>query len=119
MQGSPDPARLVVEMSGSHRFILDYLTEEVLARQPPAVQEFLLKTSILDRFTSELCDAVTGRADSAALIDYLIAANLFLVPQDHTGTWYRYHRLFAELLQTQLRRRYPSLIARLHQHASH
>lgn len=119
LHGAPDPARLVAELSGSHRFILSYLTEEVLARQPPAVQEFLVQTSVLDRFTSELCNAVTGRTDSAALIDYLIAANLFLVPQDHTGTWYRYHRLFAELLQTQLRRRYPTLIALLHQRASH
>ncbi|MDW8404214.1 LuxR C-terminal-related transcriptional regulator [Chloroflexus sp.] len=119
LQGAPDPARLVAELSGSHCFILSYLTEEVLARQPPDVQEFLLQTSILDRFTSELCDTITGRTNSAALIDYLVAANLFLVPQDDTGMWYRYHRLFAELLQTQLRRRHPTLVATLHRRASH
>lgn len=118
MQGRPDPAAFVETLSGSHRFILGYLTEEVLARQPADVQEFLLQTSILAQLSGDLCDAVTGRSDSASLLERLLAANLFLIPQDDEGRWYRYHRLFAELLQGQLRRGSPERMAELHRRAS-
>jgi len=131
LQGRADPGAFVATLSGSHRFILSYLTEEVLARQPAAVQEFLLQTSILDRLCVELCDAVRGIskstnqripdlpfAHSQAILAYLDQANLFLVPLDDEGRWYRYHRLFAELLQVQLRRRDPGGVAELHLRAS-
>lgn len=118
MQGRSDPAAFVATLNGSHRFILSYLTEEVLARQPASVQEFLLQTSILEQLSADLCDAVTGRSDSAVQMERLLAANLFLIPQDDEGRWHRYHRLFADLLQGQLRRRGPDQMAELHRRAS-
>ncbi|MCS6827950.1 MAG: hypothetical protein NZ553_15160, partial [Caldilinea sp.] len=117
LQGRSDPSTFVETFSGSHRFVLSYLTEEVLARQPDDVQEFLLQTSILDRLTGDLCDAVTGRRDSAALLERLFAANLFLIPEDDEARWYRYHRLFAQLLQSRLRRHSPEQMAELHRRA--
>ncbi len=117
LQGRSDPSTFVQTLSGSHRFILSYLTEEVLARQPGDVQEFLLQTSILDRLTGDLCDAVTGRRNSAALLERLFTANLFLISEDDEARWYRYHRLFAGLLQSQLRRRSPEQMAELHRRA--
>ena len=119
LQGRADPAAFVETLSGSHRFILGYLTEEVLARQPAAVQQFLLDTSILARLNGDLCDAVTGLTGSATLLERLLAANLFLVPLDDEGRWYRYHHLFAELLQGQLRRGDRERAAELHRRASH
>ena len=77
MRGRVDPSEFITRLSGSHRYILSYLTEEVLSRQPEYIQTFLLQTSVLDRLNGELCDAVTGRADSAALLEQLLAANLF------------------------------------------
>ena len=118
LQGRDDPAVFVERLSGSHRFILSYLTEEVLARQPADVQAFLLQTSILERLCGELCDAVTGRSGSADLLEGLVAANLFIVPLDDEGRWYRYHHLFDELLQAQLRRRGVEPVAELHRRAS-
>ena len=133
MQGRTDPAAFVAALSGSHRFILGYLTEEVLARQPAEIQEFLLQTSILGQFSAELCDAVMtdGRPatgdertsssairPSSAVLAHLERANVFLIPLDDEGRWYRYHHLFAELLQAQLRRRSPGLVAELHRRAS-
>ena len=100
LQGRANPAAFVATLSGSHRFILGYLTEEVLARQPAAVQQFLLDTSILARLSGDLCDAVTGLTGSATLLERLLAASLFIVPLDDEGRWYRYHHLFAELLQS-------------------
>ena len=94
-----DPSAFIARLGGSHRYILGYLTEEVLNRQPEDVRQFLLETAILDRLSGPLCDAVTGREDSAALLDELYKANLFLVPLDDEGRWYRYHQLFAELLR--------------------
>ncbi len=118
MQGRGDPSAFVADLSGSHRFILSYLAEEVLARQPAEVQEFLLHTSILAQLSGDLCDALTGRADSALLLERLLGANLFLVPLDDAGRWYRYHHLFAELLQEQLRRSGPQRAVELHRRAS-
>jgi LuxR family maltose regulon positive regulatory protein len=103
MRGLSDLHAFVQSFSGSNRFILDYLLDEVLNRQPEAIQHFLLKTSILERLSGPLCDAVSGQTNSAQLLQALEAANLFIVPLDQTRTWYRYHRLFAELLQFRLR----------------
>ncbi len=99
LRGRSDPSGFIANLSGSHRFILSYLTEEVLNRQPDDIQHFLLQTSILDRLNGDLCNAVTGRTDSHALLQQLFNANLFLIPLDDEGQWYRYHQLFADLLR--------------------
>lgn len=93
------PSRFIATLSGSHRFILHYLTEQVLDRQPAEIRDFLLQTSILEKLNGDLCDAVTGRADSRVLLERLFNANLFLIPLDDEGQWYRYHHLFADLLR--------------------
>lgn len=104
LQSLPDGQEGFIEaFTGSHRFVLDYLMEEVLSNQPAAVREFLVTTSFLQRLCAALGDAVTGRAgESQAMLDYLEKHNLFLIPLDHTRTWFRYHHLFAELLQARL-----------------
>ncbi|HEX9132973.1 MAG TPA: AAA family ATPase, partial [Ktedonobacteraceae bacterium] len=104
LRGRSDVRQFLGEFAGSHRHIVDYLTEEVLARQPAAVQSFLLHTSLLDRFTSPLCDAMTGRNNGEKMLSYLERANLFLVPLDERRQWYRYHHLFAEVLRARLQR---------------
>jgi len=109
-----DPSNFIASLSGSHRHILSYLTEEVLNRQPEEIQHFLLQTSILDRLNGDLCNTVTGRSDSHALLERLFNANLFLIPLDDEGQWYRYHHLFADLL----RARQEENGAELHQRAS-
>ena len=103
--------------TGSHRYVLDYLIEEVFKQQPADVQDFLLKTSILDRFTAPLCDAVAARDDSRELLLALEQANLFIVPLDESRQWYRYHRLFADLLRHRLEIESPDGIAHLHRRA--
>jgi LuxR family maltose regulon positive regulatory protein len=118
LQGRENPGAFVQTLSGSHRFILDYLTEEAIKTQPPDVQDFLLVTSILPRLSGDLCNAVTGRTDSAVLLERLLAANLFIIPLDDEGCWYRYHHLFAELLQHQLRREQAGKLPELHRRAS-
>jgi LuxR family maltose regulon positive regulatory protein len=126
MQGRRDLSRYLQELTGSHRFILDYLTEEVLDQQPAAIQRFLLQTSVLDRLTAPLCDAVMGRgtggieraADSQETLESLDRANLFVVPLDDRREWYRYHRLFADLLRRRLHRSRPDLVPILHSRAS-
>ena len=95
----------MARFAGDDRHVVDYLTEEVLAGQPADVIEFLLDTCILDRLCASLCDAVTGRHDAAAMLRRIEASNLFLVPLDHRREWYRYHHLFADLLQLELRGR--------------
>ncbi len=92
----------VAAFGGSHRHVIDYLAEEVLAQQPGDVRQFLRQTAILDRLSGPLCDAVTGRDDSQVLLQQLEEANLFLVPLDDQREWYRYHRLFADFLSTDL-----------------
>lgn len=94
-----DPSAFIDALSGSHRFILGYLTEQVLSQQPRETQRFLLQTSILDALRGDLCDAVTQRSDSRALLEGLCSANLFLAPLDDERQWYRYHPLFADLLR--------------------
>jgi LuxR family maltose regulon positive regulatory protein len=95
-------AEFVELFSGSHRHVIDYLAEEVLAQQSDEIRDFLCQTSILDRLTAPLCDAVTGRSDSKEVLKQLDGANLFLVPLDDQRDWYRYHRLFADFLRTEL-----------------
>jgi LuxR family maltose regulon positive regulatory protein len=117
MQGR-DPGEFVRAFSGSHRFILDYLVEEVLDRQPADVQAFLLRTSILERLTAGLCDAVTDRADGQNTLIHLDQANLFLIPLDDERRWYRYHHLFGDLLHSRLKRILPDEVPVLHRRAS-
>ena len=101
LQGRPDVAGFIASFTGSHHFVLDYLLEEVLQRQPDSVQAFLLRTSILDRLCGPLCDAVLldASASGQETLEYLDRANLFIVPLDTERRWYRYHHLFADLLR--------------------
>jgi LuxR family maltose regulon positive regulatory protein len=104
--------------SGSHRHILDYLLEEVLQVQPESIQRFLLQTSILERMTASLCDAVCSDKRAARVLKDLERSNLFIVPLDDQGRWYRYHALFADLLRKRLFQQHPDLVPILHQRAS-
>jgi LuxR family maltose regulon positive regulatory protein len=117
-RGRSDVSRFIKAFTGSHRFILDYLTEEVLDQQSPTVLEFLLNTSILERMTAPLCDAVLGTGDSERMLAHLEQANLFLVPLDDERQWYRYHQLFADLLGSRLQQTQPDQIPALHRRAS-
>jgi LuxR family maltose regulon positive regulatory protein len=103
LQGRGDAAEFIRAFSGSHRHVLSYLVEEVLNHHPADTLEFLLQTSILERMSAGLCDAMTGRHDSQQLLEQLEHANLFLIPLDHDRTWYRYHHLFGEVLRNRLR----------------
>jgi LuxR family maltose regulon positive regulatory protein len=98
-----DPGAFVEAFTGTHRYVLDYLSEEVLERQPERVRTFLLQTSFLQRLTAPLCDAVRGYADSQEILEELERANLFLIPLDEHRRWYRFHHLFTDLLQARLR----------------
>jgi len=119
MQGRKDAPGFIAAFTGSHRYVLDYLIEEVFQQQPADVQDFLLKTSILNRFTAPLCDAVTERDNSREVLLALEQANLFIVPLDESRQWYRYHRLFGELLRQQLRTvEMQDLVPVLHKRAS-
>jgi LuxR family maltose regulon positive regulatory protein len=118
LQGRDDAPTFIQAFRGSHRFILDYLVEEVLDRQPGDVQDFLHQTAVLDRLTAPLCDSLTGRADSQAVLTRLERANLFLVPLDDERLWYRYHHLFADLLRSRLERTQTGQVAALHRRAS-
>jgi LuxR family maltose regulon positive regulatory protein len=118
LRGRSDPAKFVASFSGSHRYVLDYLTEEVLARQPDHLVRFLLETSVLERLCGPLCQAVTGRADSQALLEQAERANLFLLPLDEVRGWWRYHQLFADLLRARLAQTQPERVAGLHQAAA-
>ncbi|MFP4440422.1 MAG: LuxR C-terminal-related transcriptional regulator [Chloroflexaceae bacterium] len=104
LQNQPDLQRFITTFRGSHRYVLDYLAEEVLRRQGEEVRAFLTQTSILDRFNADACSALTGRADAQAVIAHLERVNLFVVPLDDERIWYRYHHLFADYLRTLLTR---------------
>jgi LuxR family transcriptional regulator, maltose regulon positive regulatory protein len=118
LQGRPDPAAFVATFSGGHRHVLDYLSEEVLDRQPEPLVRFLLETSILERLSGPLCDAVTGRSDGQQLLERVERANLFLVPLDEVRGWWRYHQLFADLLRARLQRERPDRAPELHRAAA-
>jgi LuxR family maltose regulon positive regulatory protein len=118
LRGHPSPHVFVRQFTGDNRFIVDFLAEEVLGRQPREVQRFLARTAILGRFCAPLCDAVTGSASAADLIEVLERENLFIAALDDTRQWYRYHHLFAEVLRGQLARTEPDLVPELHRRAS-
>jgi LuxR family maltose regulon positive regulatory protein len=118
LQGRTDVAAFVAGFSGSHRYVLDYLAEEVLARQPEEIVRFLLETSVLERLCGPLCEAVTGRADSQELLELVERANLFLLPLDEVRGWWRYHHLFADLLRVRLAREQPARLPELHRAAA-
>ncbi|MCP4537378.1 MAG: hypothetical protein GY832_09540 [Chloroflexi bacterium] len=111
-------AHFIHSFGGSHRYIIDYLIDQVLDQQTTEIQEFLLQTSILDRMTASLCNIVTSREDSQAILERLEAANLFLIPLDGERRWYRYHHLFADLLRQRLRQQQPDDVAKYHIRAS-
>jgi LuxR family maltose regulon positive regulatory protein len=118
LRGQADPAGFVAAFSGSHRYVLDYLADEVLDGQTGAVRAFLLETSVLERLSGGLCDAVTGRGGSQALLEDIERAGLFLVPLDEVRGWWRYHQLFADLLRARLAREQPARVPELHRAAA-
>jgi LuxR family transcriptional regulator, maltose regulon positive regulatory protein len=120
LQGHADTSRRIQSFTGSHRFVLDYLVEEVLRQQPENIQKFLLYTSALDRLCGSLCDAVllSDSASGQETLNYLEHANLLIIPLDNHRQWYRYHHLFADVLQARLMEQQPNQIAVLHQRAS-
>lgn len=140
MQGADDISGFVAVFKGSNRFVLDYLTDEVLNKQPTEIQNFLLPTSILDQLSGPLCDAVMGAVDrelgtgdrvtgigglpkmdrpGQEMLEYLEQANLFIQPLDNERNWYRYHRMFGELLQDRLRKTMPDMMPKFHLRAAH
>ena len=127
LQGHTDKAAFIRDFTGSHRYIFDYLTEEVLTTQTAEIRNFLLQTAVLDRFCAPLCDALLATSSqndppqsttSQPILEQLEAANLFLMPLDDERRWYRYHQLFADLLRQQLRREQPELEKEMHRRAS-
>jgi LuxR family maltose regulon positive regulatory protein len=118
LQHQSDRAGFIDTFSGSHQYILEYLTEEVLNTLSDARRAFLLRTSILDSFCSPLCEAVTSAPDSSQIIADLLTDNLFIIPLDRRGEWFRYHHLFTQLLQALLHRDFPAEIPNLHLHAA-
>ena len=111
-------AGFISAFTGSNRFVIDYLADEVLARQPPQVRDFLLRTAILDRLHGPLCDAVTGGTDGTRTLADLERGNLFVVPLDTERSWYRYHHLFADVLHARLLAEHPEQVPDLHKRAS-
>jgi LuxR family maltose regulon positive regulatory protein len=119
LQGHKAPSQFIAELTGDDRYIIDYLVDEVLSQRPSGTQDFLLKTSILERMNPGLCDAITGETDGKQLLNALEQANLFILPLDNRRYWYRYHRLFADMLRQRLEENYSkSEISTLHQRAS-
>jgi LuxR family maltose regulon positive regulatory protein len=118
LKGRDDHHRFVELFAGDDQHIVDYLGFEVLDRQPPALREFLLRTSVLDRLSGPLCVAVTGVAEAAHILRELERENAFVVALDSKREWYRYHHLFAELLRAELARTSPALVGELHQRAA-
>ncbi len=117
LRGRSDPSKLIAAFAGDDRYLVDYLTGELLARQRPELRSFLLQTSILNRLCASLCDAVTGGSESAALLAELEHSNLLLIPLDTKREWYRYHHLFAELLRHELAESEPEAGVELHRRA--
>lgn len=118
MRGRDDLAGFIRAFAGDDRYIVDYLVEEVLKRQPADVRQFLLQSSVLERMSGSLCDAVTDRNDSTSVLDALERSNLFVVPLDDKRQWYRYHQLFADVLRTHAMEEAPDQIMGRHRRAS-
>ncbi len=118
MQGREDISGFIKSFAGDNRYIADYLVEEVLQRQPERVRNFLLQTSILDRLSGPLCDAVTGQQDGKKMLETMERNNLFVISLDDKRKWYRYHHLFAEVLHERLKEEQPRQILTLHEKAS-
>src|SRR6266516_3277121 len=118
LRGHPSPGTFIRQFSGDSRYVADLLIEEVLSRQPAHIRHFLARTSILGEFSAPLCDAVLDSADAAEIIGTLERESLFVVPVGEDRGWYRYHRLFAQLLRSQLARAEPGIIPALHRRAS-
>jgi LuxR family transcriptional regulator, maltose regulon positive regulatory protein len=118
IQGRADVTDFIASFAGDDRYIVDYLAEEVLQRQPERVRTFLLQTSILDRLCAPLCNAVTGQDDGKGMLEALERGNLFVVPLDDRRRWYRYHHLFGDVLRAHLSDERPDDVAELHRRAS-
>jgi LuxR family maltose regulon positive regulatory protein len=118
LRGREDPGASIASLEAGHRHIVDYLGAEVLARQPEVLRRFLVRTSILERLSGSLCDALLGTTDSAEVLVELERTNLFLIPLDAHRRWYRYHHLFAQLLRLELTNREPELVPVLHRRAA-
>ncbi|MCP4936084.1 MAG: tetratricopeptide repeat protein, partial [bacterium] len=118
MQGRADTTSFIAAFTGSHRFVLDYLLEEVMQSQPEHMRNFLLQTSLFDRLSGSLCDAVTGQRDGRAMLERLERGNMFVVPLDDERQWYRYHHLFADVLQARLIEEQSDHVPTLHRRAS-
>jgi LuxR family maltose regulon positive regulatory protein len=118
LKGQPASERIIERVTQSHQFILDYLTEEILGSLPDPQRQFLLRTSILDRFCVALCATLTGNPASQQVLDELRNSSLFLIPLDVDGQWFRYHHLFAEVLYALLERDLPGEVNKLHQKAA-
>lgn len=118
LQDVRDVRKFIDSFTGTNRYILDYLLEEVLNRQSREVQMFLLQTSILSRFNADICNTITGGMDARKILDHIENSNLFLIPLDEKREWFRYHHLFSELLQYRLRHLFPGLIEELYHNAS-
>ncbi len=119
LQGKTDKAGFIASFAGDHHYVLDYLGDEILDRQPEAIQQFLMQTSILERLNANLCDTLIGASESRAVLDHLERNHFFVVALDDKRQWYRYHRLFADFLHHRLRLKYPNHVKELHQRASH
>ncbi len=118
LRGYSSPTAFVRQFTGDNRYVVDFLAEEVLSRQPEQIRQFMIRTAILGRFCAPLCDAVTGAANAAEIIEIIERDNLFLVPLDDNRLWYRFHHLFAQVLLGQLARTEPAIVPALHQRAS-
>ena len=118
LRGHPSPHTFVRQFTGDNRFVVDFLAQEVLSRQPRKIRQFLTRTSVLGRFCAPLCDAVTGLPNSVKILHVLERENLFMVPLDDTRQWFRYHHLFAQVLRGQLARTESDLVRTLHERAS-
>jgi len=118
LRGHPSPTAFVRQFTGDNRFIVEFLAQEVLNRQPAEIRQFLTRTAVLGRFCAPLCDAVTGSACAAEIIETIERDNLFLVPLDDNRLWYRFHHLFAQVLLSELASTEPAIVPALHRRAS-
>jgi LuxR family maltose regulon positive regulatory protein len=118
LEGREDPSAFIAGFAGDDRFVVDYLADEVLDRQPGDVRRFLLESSVLERMSASLCDAALGRSDGQKVLELLERQNLFVVPLDDRREWYRYHHLFADVLRARLMHADPGAVAGLHRRAS-